>query len=76
MTYNQARNKATQKYHKEHLEIVSLRVRKGERERYKAHATKRGKSLTALIVELLERDIQEHCGEQMEILKSERSKKQ
>lgn len=56
--YNDVSKKATMKYIKENLEEVRFRVRKGEKERYKAHAQKRGKSLTALIVDLLEQDIQ------------------
>lgn len=56
--YNDVSKKATMKYIKENLEEVRFRVRKGEKERYKAHAERRGKSLTALIVDLLEHDIQ------------------
>lgn len=56
--YNDVSKKATMKYIKENLEEVRFRVRKGEKERYKAHAERRGKSLTALIVDLLEQDIQ------------------
>lgn len=58
--YNEKSKKATMKYIKNNLEEVRFRVKKGDKERYKAHAQKRGKSLTALIVELLERDIEEH----------------
>ncbi|WP_418853920.1 Arc family DNA-binding protein [Ruminococcus sp.] len=39
---------------------VSLRMPKGKREEYKAHAERQGKSLNALIIELLEKDMQEH----------------
>lgn len=56
--YNDVSKKATMKYIKENLEEVRFRVRKGEKDRYKAHAERRGKSLTALIVDLLEQDIQ------------------
>lgn len=55
--YNDVSKKATMKYIKENLEEVRFRVRKGEKERYKAHAEQRGKSLTALIIDLLEQDI-------------------
>ncbi len=55
--YNDVSKKATMKYIKENLEEVRFRVRKGEKERYKAHAERRGKSLTGLIVDLLEQDI-------------------
>lgn len=60
--YNEKSKKATMKYIKNNLEEVRFRVKKGDKERYKAHAQKRGKSLTALIVELLERDIEEHSN--------------
>ena len=38
---------------------VNIPFHKGDKDRYKAHAAARGKSLTALIVELLERDIED-----------------
>ncbi len=57
--YNENQNKATQKYQKENLEQVRIWVRKGEKDKYKAHAEAQGKSLTALIIELLEQDIKE-----------------
>ena len=60
--YNEKSKKATMKYIKNNLEEVRFRVKKGDEERYEAHAQKRGKSLTALIVELLERDIEEHAN--------------
>lgn len=55
--YNDTSKKATMKYIKENLEEVRFRVRKGKKDRYKAHAERRGKSLTGLIVDLLEQDI-------------------
>ena len=61
--YNESSKRATLKYIKENLEEVRFRVKKGEKDRYKAHAEKRGKSLTALIVDLLERDIKEYSGD-------------
>ena len=42
---------------------IKIRVLKGQRERYKAHAAAQGKSLNTLIVELLERDIKERGEE-------------
>ncbi len=47
--YNETQNKATQKYHKEHLEQVAIRVKKGERERFKKIAETAGLSLAELI---------------------------
>lgn len=58
--YNESSKRATMKYIKENLEEIRFRVPKGAKDRYKAHAQARGKSLTALIVELLERDIKEN----------------
>lgn len=64
--YNDVSKKATMKYIKENLEEVRFRVRKGEKDRYKAHAEWRGKSLTALIIDLLEQDIQKADNEDRE----------
>lgn len=61
--YNESSKRATLKYIKENLEEVRFRVKKGEKDRYKAHAENRGKSLTSLIVDLLERDIKEYSDE-------------
>lgn len=61
--YNESSKKATLKYIKENLEEVRFRVKKGAKDRYKAHAENRGKSLTSLIVDLLERDIKEYNAE-------------
>lgn len=54
------------KYIRENLEEVRFRVKKGDKERYKAHAERRGKSLTGLIVELLEQDIKSTDSENRE----------
>lgn len=56
--YTQAQNKATQKYQKEHLEQVNIKLPKGKRDEYKAFAESQGKSLAGLIVELIEREMQ------------------
>lgn len=47
--YNQAQNKATQKYEREHLEQVSIRVKKGERDKFKQIAADSGLSLAELV---------------------------
>lgn len=52
----QAQLKANAKYH-EKLEDIKVRVPKGEREKYKQYAESIGKSLNALIIELLEEDM-------------------
>ena len=55
--YTDRQNKATQKYIKENLEQISFRVPIGKKDIYKEFAESQGKSLTSLIVELLEREI-------------------
>lgn len=60
MAYSEAQKKATAKYMKNKLDDIKVRVPKGKREVYKAHAEHKGKSLNALIIELLEKDMQEH----------------
>ena len=59
MAYSEAQKKATAKYMKNKLDDIKVRVPKGKREVYKAHAERKGKSLNALIIELLEKDMQE-----------------
>lgn len=59
MAYSEAQKKATAKYMKNKLDDIKVRVPKGKREIYKAHAERKGKSLNALIIELLEKDMQE-----------------
>ena len=61
--YTEGQNKATQKYQKENLEQVRVWVRKGERAKYKAYAESKGMSLTGLIVQLLEQDMESSKGE-------------
>lgn len=56
---SEAQKKATSKYISKAYDQVSLRMPKGKREEYKAHAERQGKSLNALIIELLEKDMQE-----------------
>lgn len=59
MAYSEAQKKATAKYMKNKLDDIKVRVPKGKREVYKAYAERQGKSLNALIIELLEKDMQE-----------------
>lgn len=61
--YNESAKKATIKYMREKRENLNVNLPLGAKDRYKAHAEKRGKSLTALIVDLLERDIKEYSGD-------------
>lgn len=57
--YTEAQKRASQKYKAASRDKLTLDIPKGSKERYKEHAEKRGKSLTALVVDLLERDIKE-----------------
>lgn len=57
MAYKHSQSKAVTKYIAKAYDQFSLRIPKGTREKYKAHAESKGKSLNALIVELLEADM-------------------
>ena len=48
--YNQSRNKAAQKYAKEKMEQIGLRVMKGDRERLQAVADEEGCSVRKYII--------------------------
>ena len=52
--YTKATNKAVQKYCKTNYDNITVRTSKGKREMYKAYAESQGKSLNALIIELLD----------------------
>lgn len=56
--YTDAQKRASIKYLNEKTDDIRLRVPKGYKERYKNYAKQQGKSLTALIVELLEKAIE------------------
>ena len=57
--YSKAQNKATQKYISKAYDQFIVRVPKGKREIYKAHAEAQGKSLNQLVIELLDKNIDE-----------------
>ena len=54
----QAQLKANAKY-LDKFDDIKIRVPKGERERYKQYAESKGKSLNALIIELIEQDMKQ-----------------
>lgn len=54
--YTQAGNKASQKYRKENRDRINLDVAKGKKEEFKAKAARKGMSLNAYIVHLIEND--------------------
>ena len=53
MAYKPSQSKAVTKYIAKNYDQISLRIPKGTREKYKAYAESQGKSLNALIIELL-----------------------
>ena len=64
--YTDAQKRATAKYKAAARDKLTLDVPKGSKDRYKQHAERRGKSLTALIIDLLEQDIQNADNEDKE----------
>ena len=51
MAYTEARNKASQRYQREKMEQIPLRVMKGDKERMKAVADQAGASVRAYIID-------------------------
>lgn len=56
--YDEKSKERTMRYMKEKRDKLTLNLPAGDKERYKAHAERRGMSLTALLVELIEKDIE------------------
>ena len=56
--YSQAQNKASQKYHKAHLEQLAIRVKKGKKDYYKAAAESAGMSLNAFVIQSMDEKIE------------------
>ncbi len=55
--YDEKAKARTMKYMKEKRENLNINLPLGSKERYKKHAESKGKSLTSLIVDLVEDDI-------------------
>lgn len=55
--YNDKAKERTMRYLKEKRDKLTLNLPAGDKERYREHAESKGKSLTGLIVELIEKDI-------------------
>lgn len=55
--YNEKAKERTMRYMKEKRDKLTLNLPLGDKERYKAHAQSKGKSLTGLIVDLIEEDM-------------------
>lgn len=66
--YNESQKKATAKYMRENLDDIKIRVKKGERERYKALAAKLGVSVNQLFIQAVEQYISDHIDELGETL--------
>lgn len=60
--YNDKAKARTMKYMKEKRENLNINLPLGSKERYKKHAESKGKSLTSLIVDLVENDIRNSGG--------------
>ena len=54
MAYSKSQNKATQKFIKNNYDEIKIRVSKGKKEKYKQLAYKKGYSLNAYIINLIE----------------------
>lgn len=52
--YSEAHNRASQKYNKKAYDVITVRVPKGARAKYKALAESKGSSLNSLILTYLE----------------------
>lgn len=59
--YNEKAKERSNRYRAEKRDKLTLDLPKGAKDKYKTHALSRGKrSLTALIIELLEADIEQN----------------
>lgn len=59
MGYIESQRAATARYNKKAYDVIGLRVKKGQRAKIKAFAQSQGKSVNALINELLEKAMHE-----------------
>ena len=57
MAYDEKAKERTIRYMKESRDKLTLNLPKGDKERYKAYAESKGKSLTSIFVELIEADM-------------------
>lgn len=58
--YDEKSKARTMKYMHDKRENLNINLPKGDKDRYKTYAESQGKSLTALIVDLLEKDMQKN----------------
>lgn len=57
--YTEAQKKASIKYLQDKTDDIRIRVPKGIKEKWRAEAEKRGKSLNQLIIDAVEREIKD-----------------
>lgn len=57
-SYTEAQKNASIRYLKEKTDSIQIRVPKGKKEEYKQRAERKGESLNAYIIRLIEQDIQ------------------
>lgn len=57
MGYNEKAKERTIRYMKEKRDKLTINLPLGDKERYRAYAESKGKSLTGMIIELIEREI-------------------
>jgi predicted HicB family RNase H-like nuclease len=55
--YTEARKRANEKWNAENLEAITLRVRKGDKEKIRAYAKTNGESLNGYINRLIKEDM-------------------
>ena len=59
MPYSKSQMKATNKYRTKSYDQINITAKKGMKEIYKVQAEKRGMSLNAYIISLIEKDMEE-----------------
>ena len=64
MAPSEAQKRATAKWQKEKVEEIKVRVPKGKKAAYKAHAEKCGESLNAFLIRAAEETIRKETEEQ------------
>lgn len=60
MPYSKSQMKATNKYRSKSYDQINITAKKGMKEIYKNQAEKRGLSLNAYIISLIEKDMEEN----------------
>lgn len=57
--YTEAKARAILKYQKEHTATITFRIKKEDKPRYKALADRLGKSMSGMIIDLVEEKLKE-----------------